>query len=51
MFITYKTYDGLLPYNPFGNTTGPWRIDGDQHQQLKDKKRLYKRIDLEFMFG
>ena len=53
MFITYKTYDDLLPYNPFGNTTGPWRIKGDQHQQLEDVKKMFsrKRIDLEFMFG
>ena len=53
MLITYKTYDGLRLYNPFGNTTGPWRIHGDQHQHLKQVFLTYrtKRIDLEFMLG
>ena len=53
MFITYKTFDDLLPYDPFGNISGPWRIHGDQHQHLQevDLSGKTKRIDLEFMFG
>ena len=53
MLITFKTYAGLLLYDPFENTTGPWRIHGDQHQHLEDVDLSFraKRIDLEFMFG
>ena len=46
----FKKYEELRVYNPYGNSTGPWRIIGEGSQFIQ-KEVLRKKTSLEFVLG